>query len=151
MNVRMNLKIIIGVARAIMLGYAMAVSAVITYFLADLLVRPHEPIALAIENATVHPGESLFYESTFRRNKICKTDVQRFLFEADDFDLVIYRDQLIGNISEGARREIRVKTKMPMPALPAGDYVLRVVVISTCTLVVDIAIYNDVPFTIESQ
>lgn len=139
--------------------FVAATAAIIVFFLSDAFMQPQEPISLEIITIKLKPGEPLKYTTTYRRRKVCKTDVQRFVIRENqitDLEEVVYRDQIIGSITAGLSREkksrpLTVISEVHLPVLPDGKYNLRVVVISTCTLIVGVAPYQEAMFEVRSE
>jgi hypothetical protein len=150
--------------------YFFAMTIVFSYLASDFFIPPVEPMRLELFESKIKPSEQLKYLAVFRRNKPCRTDVQRFIVykdkqaavevlerhgvegsavkEGNETEFIGYRDSIIGIITQGTSDVIRTVSVMDHPPLPVGKYVLRIYTISQCNLITRVDAYPEAPFEV---
>jgi hypothetical protein len=130
--------------------YFFVMTMVFSYLVADYFIPAQEPIALELFEKTIKPAEQLKYTATFRRNKACRAEIQRFIVSrlAGEPETIGYRDSIIGIITQGDEDLIKTVSVMNHPPLAVGKHALRVYIISQCNLITRIDHYPEAPFEV---
>jgi hypothetical protein len=151
--------------------YLFVMSLVFSFLIADFFIPAQVPISLELFESKIKPDEQLRYLATFKRNKPCRTEIQRFIVYKDkqaaleqlerrtgipgtsitdgkETEFIGYRDTIIGIITQAGSDVVRTVSVMDHPPLPVGHYSLRIYVVSSCDLVTRLDLYPEVPFEV---
>jgi hypothetical protein len=130
--------------------YFFVMTTVFSYLAADYFIPAQDPIALELFEKVIKPADQLKYTATFRRNKACRAEIQRFIVSrsAGEPEAIGYRDSIIGIITQGDDDLVKTVSVMGHPPLAVGKYALRVYVISQCSLITRIDHYPEAPFEV---
>jgi hypothetical protein len=150
-----------------LLGFYFFVENIIFSFLiADFFVPAVEPLSIELQKIKIESSERLRYLATFKRNKACRSDIQRFVsrkdtspvevfqgrggpINKDETETIDFRDSIIGIIRQGSRSVIKTVSIMDHPPLDPGKYGLQIYVISHCNLISRIDAYPEALFEVE--
>jgi hypothetical protein len=155
---------------AVLAAYFFVMTIVFSFLITDLFIPAVVPMKLEMLTGKIKPTEALKYLAVFKRNKPCRTEVQRFIVYKDkaaaiekleqhgiegsvvqdgnETEFIGYRDTIIGIITQGASDIVRTVSVMEHPALPAGHYGLRIYVISACNLITRMDPYPEASFEV---
>ena len=151
-----SIKLFISVfARAVIFFYISTFALLAGYLLSDFFIVSNTPIKLAISNegSILKPNDDLDYIVEFYRNKQhCVDDVQRYISRIEHGKREVFlRDRFVGVLEEGFHSLTEtIKASEHEPFKP-GKYILRLFVISRCSLLTRVVKHEDAPFEVVSN